>query len=566
MQYQQRTVPGIENPRSDQDLTVDFDPSKPQTHGKFSFVKFLNRPENSFDSLQESIDFLEQHPNPNDLLFTLGLSNWKPKQDDKNYQLIFNKNEEIIISFEGDILNRDRLVEFLLLTKGKLKEAIQVKQSSSMSLVDRPKHSLQSDEELLLNLFKHFLNDCLNDVKAFRKLAGLVEGPLAMALFNKKQPQRLLCFWRDIPIYLHGQASAQQKSSPKKENSSFISNSNFSSVTVSTAKSESWTDTCSFPADTVHLITLLPQHEIAIKSKGPPIAPNSPSKNLIQLPSINAPEIESTKIKSHLRSEIFEQPAAIKRLLRLDQTHLEDLATIKLHCLEGFEEFFSPDQRLVITGCGSSFFAGTAGARFLQKINLFRDVRVINSVEFDTCAFALQNQPIVNVFGESSVSDAHSRVLLPQNESTGSQTSSVPLQRRIPRNVCIAVTQSGESSDVLNFLRQLKESLPDSFIIALTNSPGSSITRLADARFFVNSGKEFAVAATKSVTNTIVAFHLLGLWFEYLFKGPRRVEHSDFKSKGKLYQKVQALSLKEFPCSPPPSKCSANFRWSHFAQ
>jgi glucosamine 6-phosphate synthetase-like amidotransferase/phosphosugar isomerase protein len=505
-------------------------------------MKFKNKKENDFDSLPETLAFIDKIQNFDDYQFSLGLATWKPNQGDKNYQLKFNKQEEIIMAFEGDILNKDYLNQFLLLSKGKIKKVLEAKNNPKISMDSVPDDQL-SNEELLLNIYKYFLNQSLSDQKALQQLVGLVNGPLAISIFNKKDPNRVLCFWRDIQIHMHGEALMENLKT--KENKSFIINKVFSGITLSTIKPNQWAETSNLAANCVHIITLQPNKEIQLEKGGLPIDVKSLVKSLTKTPTINAPKLSKIK-KSNLRSEIFEQPSAIRRLLKIEENILNDLDTVKLDFMEGFEDYFSPDQRVVITGCGSSFFAGQSGARFLRQMRLFRDVKVVNSVEFDPFAFISSNTPITNIFGETSVTDYNSKILIPQENEKSPM--SVPNKKRVPGNICIAVSQSGESSDVLNFLKKLKSEFPDCFIIGMTNSPGSSLTELANVSFFVNSGEELAVAATKSVTNTVVAFYMLGLWFEYLFKGPR-LKEGNFKPKGILYQKMQSLEKRDLSIS-----------------
>jgi D-arabinose 5-phosphate isomerase GutQ len=553
MQYQKKEIKNSAFSNLKMEMTIEEDPNKPKFQDKFSFMKFRNRKENEFDSLPESLEYVSKIKNLDDYLFSLGLASWKPNQGDKNYQLKFNKDEEIIMTFEGDILNRQSLHEFILLKKGKVKKVLEAKNSSQVQL-DSSIEEETSDEELLLTLYKYFLNDCHNDQKALQQLVGLVNGPMAISIINKKSPERLLCFWRDVRIYLYGEALHDYNVVKTNENKSFLYKKIFSAISLSTIKPEAWIETSNFPGNIIHLITLLPNKEIQIESGGDPINVDKLVRSLTKTPIINAPQISPKNKKSHLRSEIFEQPLAIRRLLKIDENFLEDLDTIKLDFLEGLEDYFSPDQRLVITGCGSSFFAGKAGARFLSQMRLFRDVKVVNSVEFDSYSFVPQGNAISNIFGESSINDKNSRILIPQKDNKSSESVSIPQKKQIPSNVCIAVSQSGESSDVLNFLKELKNQFPDCLVIALTNTPGSTLTTMANASFFVNSGKEHAVAATKSVTNTVVAFYMLGLWFHYLFKGPRASKSTNFKPIGNLYERVQSLPSK-ISSSSSLSKC-----------
>lgn len=69
----------------------------------------------------------------------------------------------------------------------------------------------------------------------------------------------------------------------------------------------------------------------------------------------------------------------------------------------------------------------------------------------------------------------------------------------------IAISQSGETADVLQAMRFAEKSRK----IAITNTVGSTITRLADETIYLNSGPEVGVAATKTFTSQLaVVFKL----------------------------------------------------------
>lgn len=69
----------------------------------------------------------------------------------------------------------------------------------------------------------------------------------------------------------------------------------------------------------------------------------------------------------------------------------------------------------------------------------------------------------------------------------------------------IAISQSGETADVLQALRFVK----DSRKIAITNVVGSTITNLADCVVFLNAGPEAGVAATKTFTAQLAVIYRL---------------------------------------------------------
>jgi glucosamine--fructose-6-phosphate aminotransferase (isomerizing) len=79
-----------------------------------------------------------------------------------------------------------------------------------------------------------------------------------------------------------------------------------------------------------------------------------------------------------------------------------------------------------------------------------------------------------------------------------------------PDTLCIAISQSGETADVLAPTRLARDA--GAPIIAVTNTVGSAITRLADGVLYQQAGPEISVAATKSFIATVITVYLLGVW------------------------------------------------------
>ncbi|MCD6403515.1 MAG: glutamine--fructose-6-phosphate transaminase (isomerizing) [Candidatus Aenigmarchaeota archaeon] len=73
-------------------------------------------------------------------------------------------------------------------------------------------------------------------------------------------------------------------------------------------------------------------------------------------------------------------------------------------------------------------------------------------------------------------------------------------------SVVIAISQSGETADVLEAVRESKKR--DAKVIAVVNVMGSTLMRLADLSLLINAGPEICVVATKSYTSQL---SLLGL-------------------------------------------------------
>ena len=76
-------------------------------------------------------------------------------------------------------------------------------------------------------------------------------------------------------------------------------------------------------------------------------------------------------------------------------------------------------------------------------------------------------------------------------------------------DVCVFVSQSGETADTLAALRYAKHA--GAICVGITNTVGSAIARLTDCGVHINAGCEIGVASTKAYTSQIVAITMLAL-------------------------------------------------------
>ncbi len=79
-----------------------------------------------------------------------------------------------------------------------------------------------------------------------------------------------------------------------------------------------------------------------------------------------------------------------------------------------------------------------------------------------------------------------------------------------PRDLCILISQSGETADTLAALREAKSKQARS--IAICNVVGSTLAREADGTVYTHAGPEIGVAATKTFTAQLVGLYLLGIF------------------------------------------------------
>ncbi len=73
--------------------------------------------------------------------------------------------------------------------------------------------------------------------------------------------------------------------------------------------------------------------------------------------------------------------------------------------------------------------------------------------------------------------------------------------------VILAVSQSGETADVMECVRKAKQR--GIKVISIVNVPSSTLARESEKVFYTNCGPEIAVASTKAFSNQILAFYLI---------------------------------------------------------
>ena len=152
--------------------------------------------------------------------------------------------------------------------------------------------------------------------------------------------------------------------------------------------------------------------------------------------------------------EILEQPQAVRRALMQDRNLIMKIAMEVLKA-----------RQIVFTACGTSRYAALIGRYVFSKLSgKFSDV--IMASEFGYFSDSIDKNTLV-----------------------------------------IAVSQSGETADVIDGVRRAKEQ--GATIFSLVNVVGSSLARMSDQVVYLNCGPEIGVAATKSFMAQLTIFYLL---------------------------------------------------------
>ena len=177
----------------------------------------------------------------------------------------------------------------------------------------------------------------------------------------------------------------------------------------------------------------------------------------------SAVQAEKGGFKHFMLKEIHEQPRAVADTLvgRIDLEG-DDVR------LDGIELDVKAIKRIVFIACGTSFHASLVGEFLVESL-----ARI--PVEVDLASEFRYRDPIVG-----------------------------------PGDLVVAVSQSGETLDTMEAIREAKKK--GATVLAISNVVESSIPRLSDHAFYTHAGPEIGVASTKAFTTQLIAMALLAIY------------------------------------------------------
>jgi len=164
--------------------------------------------------------------------------------------------------------------------------------------------------------------------------------------------------------------------------------------------------------------------------------------------------------------EIMEGPEVVRNTLRGRLIPAEGLA--KLGGLESVAERLRTVKRIIIVGCGTAYYAALTGEYMLEE---YAGI----PVEVEVGSEFRYRKPIMD-----------------------SET------------VLLAISQSGETADTLEAIREAKRK--GILTLGIVNTVGSTIARETDAGIFNHAGPEIGVASTKAFISQLTALALLTIF------------------------------------------------------
>ena len=163
--------------------------------------------------------------------------------------------------------------------------------------------------------------------------------------------------------------------------------------------------------------------------------------------------------------EIFEQPEVLRNTMRGRLLAAEGNA--KLAGLDTNIRELRNINRIIITACGTSYYAGMVGEYMIEDL-----AGVPVEVEYAS-EFRYRN-PIIK-----------------------------------PGTLVLAISQSGETADTLAALKEAQQK--GATALAICNGVGSTIARTSDGGVYLHAGPEIGVASTKAFTSQVTVLAMIAL-------------------------------------------------------
>ncbi|KKU48960.1 glutamine--fructose-6-phosphate aminotransferase [Candidatus Uhrbacteria bacterium RIFCSPLOWO2_12_FULL_46_10] len=300
--------------------------------------------------------------------------------------------------------------------------------------------SSETDTEALAHLIEQEINNGQSLDEAVMTAVQQIKGTLGLAVVAANEPDKIVAARRSSPLLLGiGQgeyfiASDPSAIIPHTSQVIYLKDDEFAIIT---------------PAG----------YEIKSLS-GQSVAPRTETIDW----SIS--EITRGGYDTFMEKEIFEGPSAIANALR--GRLLPDDGNVKLGGLDAAENKLRYIDKLVIVSCGTSYYAGLAGAMMIEEYAKL-PVAVLHASEF--------------------------------------RYRDIPLDKN---TAVLAISQSGETADTLAAIHEAKKR--GLLTLGIVNVVGSSIARETEAGVYNHAGPEISVASTKAFISQLTVLGLLTVY------------------------------------------------------
>uniref|UniRef100_A0A0K0EV37 glutamine--fructose-6-phosphate transaminase (isomerizing) n=1 Tax=Strongyloides venezuelensis TaxID=75913 RepID=A0A0K0EV37_STRVS len=191
---------------------------------------------------------------------------------------------------------------------------------------------------------------------------------------------------------------------------------------------------------------------------------NGVETRIIHMLNMELQQIMKGSFTTFMQKEIFEQPDSVINTMR-GRVLSDD--KVVLGGIKEYVDDIKRCRRLILIACGTSYNSAIACRQIMEELT---ELPVILELASD---FLDRETPIFR------------------------------------DDVCMFISQSGETADTLNALRYCKPK--GALIIGITNTVGSSICRESHCGVHINAGPEIGVASTKAYTSQIISLIMFAL-------------------------------------------------------
>ena len=302
---------------------------------------------------------------------------------------------------------------------------------------DGVKFKSDTDTEVVAHLIARYYKGNLKD--AVLKAISLIEGTFGLAVICRDEPGTLIGARRGSPLILG------------IGNDEFYLASDVSAIIMHTQK-----------------VVYLDDNDVVEIRNGNYNVVNTHSQAVrheVQDVEFDADAIAKGGFAHFMLKEIFEQPEVLRNTMRGRLLAAEGNA--KLAGLDTNIRELRDINRIIITACGTSYYAGMVGEYMIEDL-----AGVPVEVEYAS-EFRYRN-PIIK-----------------------------------PGTLVLAISQSGETADTLAALKEAQQK--GATALAICNGVGSTIARTSDGGVYLHAGPEIGVASTKAFTSQVTVLAMIAI-------------------------------------------------------
>eukprot|EP00923_Selenidium_pygospionis_P033243 GHVN01058492.1.p1 GENE.GHVN01058492.1~~GHVN01058492.1.p1 ORF type:complete len:793 (+),score=146.50 GHVN01058492.1:1038-3416(+) len=297
----------------------------------------------------------------------------------------------------------------------------------------------ETDTEVITNLIGMYLDDGFQFEEAFALAIGSLRGTWGIACVHKDHPDKIMLARNGSPLLI---------GAGEKE------------VFIASEASALSRHTNQFMA--------LKDGEIAVVSSDG--IDNLTHSDRLWLPvEKEQVELSPAPFEHWTKKEIYEQPQSLARALNYGGRIASLTNRVVLGGLDEAEESVTRITNLIISGCGTSMYAGMYGELLMQWLRAFNTVKCIDASEVSDGSFPSEEGGIV------------------------------------------LLSQSGETRDTIRAC-QMADSA-GMVKLSVVNVVGSQLARMTGCGVFLNAGREVGVASTKAFSAQVAVMCLISAWF-----------------------------------------------------